>query len=128
MRPENIDHVLMVGGTSSIPYIKREIETHFGSRVQLAHEPDAAIARGAAIVAAEEWLPFNSVPLGLQLTDNSFFPLLNYGEVLEPESSKKLLLFCTDPRIGSANFIVCRPAPEQGIEVNPVAPFAKNNS
>lgn len=48
-----VDHVLMVGGTSNIPAVRHMLERHFGSRVKVAKEPDAAIARGAAVVAAE---------------------------------------------------------------------------
>jgi molecular chaperone DnaK len=108
LSPANIDYVLMVGGTSLIPRIKRELEDIFGAKVHVTTEPDAAIARGAAIVAAEEWTPFNAVELGLQLSDDSFFTILEHGAPLLAESSKKLVFYCTDPRVGCANFIFCR--------------------
>jgi molecular chaperone DnaK (HSP70) len=47
LTPGCIDHLLLVGGTSNIPMIRERLEALFGHKVQVAHEPDAAIARGA---------------------------------------------------------------------------------
>jgi molecular chaperone DnaK (HSP70) len=62
LTPGCIDHLLLVGGTSNIPMIRERLEALFGHKVQVALEPDAAIARGAAIVAAEGWKLFNALP------------------------------------------------------------------
>ena len=43
------------------------VEQHFGTKVELADEPDAAIARGAAIVAAERWQMYNVRSIGVKL-------------------------------------------------------------
>src|SRR5206468_9621607 len=74
-----IDHVLLVGGTSNIPLARERLEALFGHKVQVAHEPDGAIARGAAIVAAEGWRSFNALALGVKLCDGTFFDVLNAG-------------------------------------------------
>jgi hypothetical protein len=103
-QPELISHVLMVGGSSKIPAIQRRMEDLFGSRVELANEPDAAISRGAAIVAAEGWLPFAARKLSVKLSDDSFFPVLERGSTLTSSVSRSLSFFCIDPRSGGANF------------------------
>jgi hypothetical protein len=98
----------MVGGTSLIPRVRRQLEEIFGAKVQVTSEPDAAIARGAAIVAAEEWKPFNAVTLGCSMARDTFFTFLERGEPLLASSSKKFVFYCTDPRDGVANFIFCK--------------------
>jgi molecular chaperone DnaK (HSP70) len=106
--PACVDHVLMVGGTSLIPKVRRRLEEIFGARVHVTQEPDAAIARGAAIVAAEDWKPVNAITLGCELSRGNFFTLLPRGESLEAAASKKFVFYCTDPRDGNANFVFCR--------------------
>jgi molecular chaperone DnaK len=108
LRPSSVDFVLLVGGTSLIPMVRRRLEDLFGARVQLAVEPDAAIARGAAIVAAEGWTAVNSVTMGCMMAHDTFFPILERGEPLIASSSKKYVFYCTDPRDGVASFIFCR--------------------
>lgn len=108
LTPGSIDHVLLVGGTSNIPLIRERLEALFGHKVQVAHEPDAAIARGAAIVAAEGWQSFNALPLGVKLCDGTFFDVLREGVPLDATSSRRLVFYCTDWRIGSANLIFGR--------------------
>ncbi|MEO2044238.1 MAG: hypothetical protein ABGX43_06520, partial [Nitrospinaceae bacterium] len=40
--------------------------------------------------------------------DDSFFTILSRGAPLKAESSNKFVFYCTDPRVGCANFIFCR--------------------
>ena len=108
LTPASVDYVLLVGGTSMIPMVRRRLEDVFGAKVQITGEPDAAIARGAAIVAAEEWTAVNSVTLGCLMARDTFFPLLQRGEPLVASSSKQYVFYCTDPRDGSASFIFCK--------------------
>jgi molecular chaperone DnaK (HSP70) len=108
LKPSSIDYVVLVGGTSQIPMIRHRLEEVFGAKVQSTFEPDAAIARGAAIVAAEQWTAVNAVTLGCLMAHETFFPLLKRGEELVASSSKKYVFYCTDPRDGTANFIFCK--------------------
>jgi molecular chaperone DnaK len=103
-----IDHVLLVGGSSNIPLVRERLETLFGHKVQVAHEPDAAIARGAAIVAAEGWRSFNALALGVKLCDGTFFEVLGSDVPLDATSSRRLVFYCTDWRVGAANLIFAR--------------------
>jgi molecular chaperone DnaK len=104
IQTELINHVLMVGGSSNIPAIQRRMEDLFGSRVEIANEPDAAISRGAAIVAAEGWVPFAARKISVQLADDSFFPVLERGQILTSSSGRRYSFYCVDPRPGDAYF------------------------
>jgi molecular chaperone DnaK len=104
VQPELISHVLMVGGSSNIPAIRRRMEDLFGSRVEIAQDPDAAISRGAAIVAAEEWVPFAARRISVQLADDSHFPVLEKGAELVSSLARRYSFFCVDPRPGDAFF------------------------
>jgi molecular chaperone DnaK len=110
LTPGCIDHLLLVGGTSKIPLIRSRLENLFGHKVQVAHEPDAAIARGASIVAAEGWKSFNALPVGVKLCDGAFFEVLKKGAPLDATSSRRIVFYCTDWRVGSANLLFCRKA------------------
>ena len=100
-----VDHVLMVGGTSSIPAVRQMLERTFGARVAVAHEPDAAIARGAAIVAAERWELFNVKTIAVKLSDDSFFTVLAPKHELKASASTSFTFYCTDPRPAVANLM-----------------------
>ncbi|MGW4648487.1 Hsp70 family protein [Kitasatospora sp. NPDC004289] len=55
LQPDMLDAVLMIGGTSQIPLVRQEVERTLGRAVvdpALCH-PMTAVARGAAITAAE---------------------------------------------------------------------------
>jgi Hsp70 protein len=105
LTPGLIDRVLLVGGTSNIPAVRAALEHHFGTKVEVACEPDAAIARGAAIVAAEGWYPYNVRPVGVKLSDGEFLEILPAGAPLKAATSRRVVFYCTDPRPGSANFL-----------------------
>lgn len=49
-----IDHVLLVGGSTRMPIIKRVLEENLGRNIQYSINPDEAVAAGAAIQAALE--------------------------------------------------------------------------
>ena len=51
MKPEDIDEIVMVGGSSRIPLVSRLVEEAFGKAPKLV-EPDLCVALGAAIIAA----------------------------------------------------------------------------
>lgn len=108
LTPSCVDYVLMVGGTSLIPKVRMALEEKFGAKVQVTSEPDAAIARGAAIVAAEDWKAVNAVTIGCEMARGEFFTFLRRGEPLVASASKKFVFYCTDPRDGSANFVICK--------------------
>lgn len=105
LTPGLIDRVLLVGGTSNIPAVRAALEKHFGTKVEVAREPDAAIARGAAIVAAEGWQPYNVRSVGVKLSNGDFLEILPAGAPFSAATSRRMVFYCTDPRPGFANFL-----------------------
>jgi len=51
VEPSDLSAVVMVGGSSRIPVVRRRVERIFGREPDLSQHPDEAIARGAAIQA-----------------------------------------------------------------------------
>jgi len=51
LKPTDIDQVIMVGGSSRIPYIQEQIEKLVGKKPLNVVNPDEAVALGAAILA-----------------------------------------------------------------------------
>jgi molecular chaperone HscA len=49
--PAKIDHVILVGGSTRIPYLKDRVSAFFGKRVHDTLDPDEVVALGAAIQA-----------------------------------------------------------------------------
>lgn len=46
---ERVDQILLVGGSSKMPYVSRRMKEAFGGEIQL-FEPDLAVAKGAALM------------------------------------------------------------------------------
>ena len=46
------DHVVLVGGSTKSPFVRRQVEDFFGVRPDTSVNPDEAVALGAAILAA----------------------------------------------------------------------------
>ena len=103
LMPGQIDHVLMVGGTSSIPAVASMLESIFGSKVVMSQAPDKAISQGAAIVAAEGWKLYNVSDICIKLADDSYFPVLKSGTELSAKESSQYVFNCVDSRNGHAH-------------------------
>ncbi|MEF8847425.1 MAG: Hsp70 family protein, partial [Candidatus Paceibacterota bacterium] len=73
---EEIEEVLLIGGSSRIPKIQEEIERESGIEPRLSSKPDLAVTLGATIKAAFE--------KGIPLYDNR-------GQVLEPAYVNEIL-------------------------------------
>ena len=115
-QPTLIDEVVMVGGTSNVPAIRRRMVETFASRVSVVEQPEAAISRGAAIVAAEGWKPFAARRLAVQLADDTYFDILRYGQPLTQSASREFTFYCVDPRSGQANFFFYERPDERSAE------------
>lgn len=50
-KPSQIDEVILVGGSTRIPFVKQEVETFFGKQVNQTVNPDEVVANGAAVQA-----------------------------------------------------------------------------
>jgi molecular chaperone DnaK (HSP70) len=54
---EDIDRIILVGGSSKIPLVKEMLHEMFGKEAYSDTDPDTAIARGAAVLGATMILP-----------------------------------------------------------------------
>lgn len=51
LEPDDIDHVVLVGGTTRIPYVRKVVEEIFGKKPERGVDPMECVAFGAAIQA-----------------------------------------------------------------------------
>lgn len=50
---DTVDHVILVGGSTKIPYVQERVEEFFDQEPLMNADPDTVVARGAAIQAAD---------------------------------------------------------------------------
>lgn len=111
---EQIALVLMTGGSSKIPLVIDEVRKIFGYRAISVDNCDTIIAEGAAIVAANNWIPFLSKNIMIELSDGSFWTVFEKGTPLKPRTTVKEADFiCVDNRNSEARIIV-----SEGYEYN----------
>lgn len=71
LRPDAIDRVVMVGGSTRIPYVRRQVGAFFGTQPYTALNPEQVVALGAAVQAAilsgtrQDMLLLDVTPLSL---------------------------------------------------------------
>jgi len=107
LRSTDIDLALLIGGTSRIPRIQKEMSDRFGTRMVRVENADSIIAEGAAIVDALNLHPVLARPICIELSDGKPYEIFKAGSLAKPEScTKKVALFCTDNRDGQARLIV----------------------
>lgn len=73
INPENIDEVIMVGGSTRIPIVQETVARFFGKAVNISLNPDEVVALGAAVQADilagnnKDFLLLDITPLSLGL-------------------------------------------------------------
>ena len=50
-KSSNIDEIILVGGSTRVPFVKQEVETFFGKQSNQTVNPDEVVANGAAVQA-----------------------------------------------------------------------------
>ena len=107
LRPSDIDVAMLIGGTSRIPCVRKEMHDRFGTKIAQVENADSIIAEGAAIIDALDLHPVLARPICLELSDGSHYEVFKAGALAKPEiCSKAVALFCTDNRDGQARVIV----------------------
>lgn len=100
LSPLDIDMVLMVGGSSQIPLIKKKMGDIFGARCVFPQHADWIIARGAARLANETGNYTLSKSVGVVLSDNNFLPVIRRGEQIDHKGKSITLGLVEDAREG----------------------------
>jgi molecular chaperone DnaK len=83
LRPEQVDQVVLAGGSSLIPVFRRAMASVFGgSKILPAVDPRKCVAYGAALLAArleKSPLPVTALDLGLRLPGDRFEVVISAG-------------------------------------------------
>lgn len=135
LTPRDVDRVLLIGGSSRIPLVRKEMQDRFGSRVVYVMNADTIIAEGAARVDYLGMHPVLARSIGVRLADGAFFELFAAGTVAKPGvCEKRINFFCTDNRDGEAKLVLVekyegREINERvlGIPVSPTLPRRYND-
>jgi molecular chaperone DnaK (HSP70) len=107
MATSDIDIVLLIGGSSRIPMVRREMQERFGSRVTYVKNADTIIAEGAARVDYLGMQPVLARSLGVRLVNGAFYELFPAGTLAKPGVCEKSVnFFCTDNRDGEAKLVL----------------------
>jgi molecular chaperone DnaK len=88
--PDLVDVVLLVGGSSQIPYVQSQVKSAFGNEKVVIHpRPMYAIAEGAAIVAAGRIDKVGTVARDycIKLVDDPRYLIIRRGDVLPIKTS-----------------------------------------
>jgi len=107
LRASDIDLALLIGGTSLIPKVRKEMFDRFGVKMVQITNADSIIAEGASLVDALNLHPVLARPVCIELSDGSQYEIFRAGEIAKTEvCTKEVALFCTDNRDGQARLIV----------------------
>jgi molecular chaperone DnaK len=107
LAPRDVDLVLLIGGSSRIPLVRREMQERFGSRVTYVKNADTIIAEGAARMDYLGMQPVLARSIGVRLADGAFYELFPAGTLAKPGvCEKRINFFCTDNRDGEAKLVL----------------------
>jgi molecular chaperone DnaK len=96
LKPSDIDEVVMVGGSSRIPLVQRQIETVFGRPLNKGFNPDEVVAVGAAVQAgvlegmlkSVTLLDVTAMSLGIEVAGGRFAPLIPKNSTIPAQKSQ----------------------------------------
>lgn len=77
---EDIDVVILAGGTSSIPIIAETVEQYFGKKPYADRDPSTLIAEGAALFADMKWNQNSTIDKKIQVFDKT---MTDFGVALK---------------------------------------------
>ena len=115
---DDIDCVLMIGGSSKVPAIKNMLQEKFGSRLEYITNAETIIAEGAAIIDAYNLQPSLAHSICVEMSDGTPFKVFQSGEIAsENVLSKTLNFICTDNRDGEGRLIIGEKHDKEGKSV-----------
>jgi molecular chaperone DnaK len=80
--PERVDQILVIGGSSKLPLLRKALESdrRFRARLHWPSEPDWAVANGAAVLEGKPGCFSLAETISLELSDSDQFPLAVPGD------------------------------------------------
>jgi molecular chaperone DnaK (HSP70) len=107
---DQVDLVLLIGGSSRIPIVREKLRDIFGHRLREVNDPDTVIAKGAAIIDGLELSVVLSRAVCVRLFDGSNYDVFKVGESASANVCDKAInFFCTDNRDGQAKLVIVEP-------------------
>ena len=73
----NIDRILMVGGTSKLKPLITQMRAEYGDLLFVPESPDWDVGHGASLLSIKAGENYSNQSVGLLLSDNSYFSLLD---------------------------------------------------
>ena len=106
VRTEQIDEVVMVGGTSRVPLVQRKVEALFGKPLNKGFNPDEVVAIGAAVqagilegeVKSVTLLDVTNFSLGIEVAGGRFAPLITKNCTLPVQKSRLVTTYVDNQR------------------------------
>ncbi len=103
LKKEEIDRIIMVGGSSKIPFIRKKVSEFFGKEVDTSIDPEYAVAKGAAmqagIIQGEKsglvLVDVISLSLGIEVENGYFVPIIERNSPI-PTSAKRIFTTVAD--------------------------------
>lgn len=84
----NIDRIIMVGGSSNLRPLIEKLSMRFGEKLYFPEETMWNVGMGAAMISATPGSYYSNQKVGVRLSDNSFFPLLQKHEKIHNWKAK----------------------------------------
>jgi molecular chaperone DnaK len=107
---DDVDKVLLIGGSSEIPMLREEMWRRFATRAIPVPRTQSVIAEGAAAIAYHGYRPFLARPVQLLLSDGTPYPVFDVDTLVPITAERDLTLFCTDNRDGEARLVLAEQA------------------
>ena len=105
--PEDIDDIVMVGGSTRVPYVREQVEAFFGRKPNISINPDEVVAVGAGVQGhllaggRRDYVLLDVIPLslGIETLGGTFSKLITANTTI-PAQAEELFTTYVDSQTG----------------------------